>query len=75
MDGPGDAAQGQVHDGVRYDFGKLSFIVCVLHTNLFLFSYNLLKFLQFLMLILEMENLYGNYPITVQVYHLYFYFL
>ena len=28
MAGPGDAAQGQVHDGVQYDFGKLSFIIC-----------------------------------------------
>jgi phospholipase A-2-activating protein len=36
VDGPGDAAQGQVHDGVRYDFGKLGSIGCFALTLVFL---------------------------------------
>ena len=56
MDGPGDSAQGQVHDGVRYDFGEFSSSVYVFNYSIW-FSYDILKFPQFLMLILEMENL------------------
>ena len=28
VDGPGDAAPGQVHDGARYDFGKSFCLMC-----------------------------------------------